>query len=111
MVQFACALQVPWCIHTLVQNPNDGNPVVGQAKVNHVPLNTPPAIASPDVFTGRRCLGCIGQLGKSVRESVDVALGLLDAPLSSRITPDRLQVAFSGWRQAIFSHARPASFA
>ena len=41
-----------WGIHTVMQDTNDGDPVVRCSKVNHVPLNTPSTIAWSDVAGG-----------------------------------------------------------
>jgi hypothetical protein len=41
-----------WCIHTIMQDANDGNTVRGCAKVKYVPPNTVAAIAWPYMITG-----------------------------------------------------------
>ena len=43
-------------IHAVVQYPDYGDPVIGLSEIDQVPLNAPPAIASPDMLTTWRCL-------------------------------------------------------
>lgn len=100
-----------WRVHALVQNSNDNYSVGGDAKVHHVPLNAPSTVTRSDVLNRWCHPGRVRQHGKSSRQSVDVATGLIDPPLADGVGSDRLQVALGDWRQPIFSHAPQASSA
>ena len=100
-----------WGIHTVMQDTNDRDAVWRDAKVKHVPLNTPAAIAQTNVVTCRGYLGRLRQFGKGRRQDIYVTIGLLHAPLLPGMRPDRFKVALGGGGKAIFSHAGPASVA
>jgi len=48
---------VAWRIHAVMQDSNDGNSIVRDAKVNDVPLNTATPVTRADVITGWRNFG------------------------------------------------------
>jgi len=64
-------------IHTMVKDANNDDAEVGDAQINHVPLDAAPAIAGANVVTGARHLGRLRQFdeGRSQRVDITVRLG------------------------------------
>lgn len=94
-----------------MQDTNDGNSVVGDTKVNHMPFNMSAPIARSDVITGRCRFGRLRQPGKGGGQEIDITIGLCYAPLLEAMRSDGFKIAFGRRAEAVFSHERPAFFA
>src|SRR5471032_2797487 len=96
---------MPGCVHSVVQDANNRDPVARDAKIKHVPFYASTPITWPDVIAGRGRLGPLCQFSEGCRHDVDVAIGLVHSPLQLGVSPDGLNVALSSGRYAILSHA------
>jgi hypothetical protein len=97
---------VTWGIHAFMQNTNNGNSVVRDAKVDQMPLNALATIAWPNVITSRRRLGRLRQLIKCNGEGIDVTVSLVQTPVLDGVRPDSLKIALRSGCEAIFSHGQ-----
>lgn len=98
-------------IHAVMQNADDGNAIVSDAEINHVPSDFAAAVAGPNLLACRCCLGRACQVIEGRRHVVKIKTGLLHVLPLRRISPDRLKIMLGGGRQPVFSHALPAFFA
>ncbi|WP_201766663.1 hypothetical protein [Sphingobium quisquiliarum] len=64
---FLVILKVTSSIHTLMQDPNDRNAVVGLLKIDHVMLGRTPSLTWTDIGAALTLLWGVGKLGAQTR--------------------------------------------
>lgn len=89
-----------------VQNANDGNAVVLDAKVEHMAASGRAPVARADVCTILRLQRCLRQLVARVGNNLRVTHGLLNAPLPHGVVKDVFQVGLRSRTESVFGHDR-----
>ena len=101
---FLVILEVTSSIHTLMQNPNDRDAVVGLPKIDHVMLGRAPPVTWSDIGAALPLLWGVGKLGAHGFDAECVVVRLLLAPLFVSVTPNVSHIALGRRGKAIFRH-------
>lgn len=63
-------------VHAVVKDANNDDAEVGEAQINHVPLDAASAVAGANVVTGACHLGRLRQFDEGRNQGVDIAIRL-----------------------------------
>ena len=96
--------QTPPRVHTIVEDPYDGDAIARDPEVDHVPLHRPATDAGLDMVAGRPDPGRRRQSLEGVCELVDVTIRLIGAPLLAGETPDGFKIPPRRRREPVLSH-------
>lgn len=98
---------MPGCIHTLVQDADNGNAVTGRLEIDDVMLHAAAAITWPNIGATLRLLWGFGQVGAGGFDQVGVAQCLRQTPLRYGVIENPVKVALRPWAEPIISHTAP----
>lgn len=74
-------LKMPLRVHTRMQYTDDGDAVVGETEINHMPPYGTTAITFANGFADNPLERIVGKLIEGGGDIIDVAMRLIDSPL------------------------------
>jgi hypothetical protein len=98
---------MPGDVHAVMQDADDGDPIVGRPQIHDVTADSPSTVAGDDIpailGTGRR----FGQPRAGCFDQIKIGKRLRSTPMCSGIVEDFVQIALRTGRKAILSHGLP----